>query len=176
MTRDRSIQELSDDKLVALASRRSDVEITRDKVAALEISIREARNAHDRRFGVGQVFGSEVQASLQQISGLEEQLMWAKKQLDVRQFHADAKRAHEAREAHSALPKNRIFEVRDDAGRVLRHHAASADHLRQELTPGYAIVSEVFGFHADGTGGVAVSTDPDVPTLLDGILQAHGSC
>jgi hypothetical protein len=39
---------------------------------------------------------------------------------------------------------------------------------------GYEVISECFGYRADGTGGLVVSLDANVPNLLDGILQRSG--
>ena len=93
----------------------------------------------------------------------------------MRQSAYDNKRAHDAREAIANLPKHRMFEVKGADGRILRHRANNVHQLRAELVPGYTVIAEVFGFAQDGTGGISVSTDASVPTLLDGILQAFGA-
>jgi hypothetical protein len=78
-----------------------------------------------------------------------------------------------ARKTHTFLkPEFSKFVTRTAASSAIV--PPSADTLRRELTAGYTIVAEVFGFAADGTGGISVSTDPDVPTLRDGILAAFG--
>lgn len=105
---------------------------------------------------------------------IESELGWAKKQLDLRQKYADAKRADATHTASADLPKNRIFEVLGPDGRVLRHRAHSVDQLRAELKPGFVPITEVFGFKSDGTGGIAAALDTSVPSITAGLLEAHG--
>lgn len=170
------VEELSDARLAELSAKarqNTDLEAAKDAVFDLEIKLREAQSSHRRRFPQGST-DAAVSESTVKINRLTEELHWSRRDLEARQntpIHSP--RVKPARKTHTFL-KPDFFEVRDAHGRVIRHRAASADTLRRELTAGYTIVAEVFGFAADGTGGISVSTDPDVPTLLDGILAAFG--
>ena len=108
------------------------------------------------------------------MQAIEYDLKEARQRLEFLAKSAEGKRLVQARDASADLPKTRLFEVRGPDGRVLRHRANSAGQLHTELKFGYEVISECFGYRADGTGGVVVSLDANVPNLLDGILQAFG--
>jgi hypothetical protein len=57
---------------------------------------------------------------------------------------------------------------------VLRHRALSITDLQKSLLRGYNISSEVFGASATGAGGVAAQIGSDVPSIMAGLLAAHG--
>jgi hypothetical protein len=137
------------------------------------VKLREAQSAHRRRFPQGSTDAAASKSQVE-IHRLTEDLHWARRNLEARQKYADQLATHDAREENARLPKNRIFEVRDAHGRVIRHRAASADHLRRELTHGYVVTAEIFGFAADGSGGLAAALDATAPTLMSGLLAAFG--
>jgi len=59
-------------------------------------------------------------------------------------------------------------------GRVIRHRAASLDALQGTLLKGYTVTAEVFGPSAIGFDGVAAQIGSDVPSIMVGLLAAHG--
>jgi hypothetical protein len=176
MTDLRPIEELSDKHLAAMSARArpsSDLEAAKDEVFSLEIKLREATTTHNKTFRPGMTDAKAMQSQLA-IDRIKEQLLWARRDLEGRQKYTDHLAAHDAREANAHLPKNRLFAVKDEHGRIIRHRAASQAQLTGELTPGYTIVAEVFGFASDGTGGIAVSTDPNTPSFFEGFVAAFG--
>lgn len=151
----------------------TDLEIAKAKVAELEAKRAAAWKGHYEKFPGGRC-SVEQRAALQAVQAIEYDLKEARQRLDFLAKSAEGKRLVQARDASADLPKTRLFEVRGPDGRVLRHRANSAGQLRTELKFGYEVISECFGYRADGTGGVVVSLDANVPNLLDGILQAFG--
>ncbi|HEY8005702.1 MAG TPA: hypothetical protein VIE66_02595 [Methylocella sp.] len=59
--------------------------------------------------------------------------------------------------ANASLLKDKVFEVVAPDGRAIRHLHASAEALRSELLPGYAIRGRVYGADKSGHGGFCVS-------------------
>ena len=55
-----------------------------------------------------------------------------------------------------------------------RHRAASLEALQRALLKGYTVTAEVFGASGIGIGGVAAQIGSDVPSIMAGLLAAHG--
>jgi hypothetical protein len=150
MTDLRPIEELSDKHLAAMSAKArpsSDLEAAKDEVFSLEIKLREATTTHNKTFRPGMTDAKAMQSQLA-IDRIKEQLLWARRDLEGRQKYTDHLAAHDAREANAHLPKNRLFAVKDEHGRIIRHRAASQAQLTGELTPGYTIVAEVSALRA----------------------------
>jgi hypothetical protein len=56
----------------------------------------------------------------------------------------------------------------------VRHKACSIEALRSRLLPGYTIQGEIFGANDAGEGGVVAAIEPTGPSIMAGLLQAHG--
>ena len=70
--------------------------------------------------------------------------------------------------------KWRWFEITTPDGRVVRHRALSLAELQKALLKIYKVTAEVFGASATGVGGVAAQIGSDVPSIMAGLLAAHG--
>jgi hypothetical protein len=108
------------------------------------------------------------------ILSLEAQVAEARKRLDAAMNQAEVV---EAKSHAMATPRDEVakwFEVRTPDGRVIRHRAASLDALQGALLKGYTVTAEVFGASAIGFGGVAAQIGSDVPSIMAGLLAAHG--
>jgi ribulose bisphosphate carboxylase small subunit len=66
----------------------------------------------------------------------------------------------------------KVFEVRTPDGRVVRHEAESAEQLKGELQPGYAIAAEVYGADDQRQGGWSVPVGGK--SLMALLLEHHG--
>ncbi len=56
----------------------------------------------------------------------------------------------------------------------IRHRAVSIEALRAKLLPGYVVAGEVFGSDDKGAGGVVAAIEPTGPSIMEGLLLAHG--
>jgi hypothetical protein len=108
------------------------------------------------------------------ILSLEAQVSEARKRLGMAMNQAAVVEAKSHAMTTPCDGKSRWFEVRTPAGRVIRHRAASLDALQGALLKGYTVTAEVFGASALGFGGVAAQIGPDVPSIMAGLLAAHG--
>lgn len=110
------------------------------------------------------------------ILSIQAQVAEARKRLDMAENQAATVEAN----GHAmAIPcdgagKWRWFEITTLDGRVIRHRAASLDALQAALLKGYTVTAEVFGASAIGFGGVAAQIGSDVPSIMAGLLAAHG--
>jgi hypothetical protein len=109
------------------------------------------------------------------VLSLEAQVAEAKKRLGMAVNQAATVEA----KSHAMAPPCdegpvRWFEVRTPDGRVVRHQAASLDALQKALLKGYTVTAEIFGASAIGFGGVAAQIGSDVPSIMAGLLAAHG--
>lgn len=152
-----------------------DAKAQRDRIL---IDMRKASAATDMgdqraRFAHGALVKEDAAAG-RLIWSLEAQVAEARKRLAAAMNQAAVV---EAKSHATAIPvegEARWFEVRTPDGRVIRHRAASLDALRGALLNGYTVTAEVFGASAIGIGGVAAQIGSDVPSIMAGLLAAHG--
>jgi hypothetical protein len=80
--------------------------------------------------------------------------------------------------AKAAVPvtegAERLFLVKTPHGGQVRHKARTIEELRARLLPGYTVHGEIFGANDAGEGGVVAAIEPTGPSILEGLLQAHG--
>jgi hypothetical protein len=168
------------------------VESLRNGLHALEVKLCDAKARRNRilidvhkasaaadigdqraRFTLGGL-NNEDAAAGRLILSLEAQVAEARKRLDMAM---DQIAVVEAKRHAMTSPRDgesRWFEVRTPDGRVIRHRAASLDALQGALLKGYTVTAEVFGASAIGFGGVAAQIGSDVPSIMAGLLAAHG--
>ncbi len=154
----------------------SDAKAQRDRIL---IDVRKASAAADmgdQRARIAQgALNKEDAAAGRLILSLEAQVAEARKRLGMamNQVAVVEAKSHAA----AAIPGDEVakwFEVRTPDGRVIRHRAASLDALQGALLKGYTVTAEVFGASAIGFGGVAAQIGSDVPSIMAGLLAAHG--
>jgi len=143
------------------------------------IDVRKASAAADMgdqraRFAQGGL-NKEDAAAGRLILSLEVQVAEARKRLAMAETQVATV---EANRHVMAAPRDgepvRWFEVRTPGDRVIRHRAASLDALQGALLKGYVVTAEVFGASPAGLGGVAAQIGSDVPSIMAGLLAAHG--
>jgi hypothetical protein len=86
----------------------------------------------------------------------------------------------EAARAKAAVPitegAERLFLVKTPHNlHQVRHKARTVEELRSRLLPGYTIHGEIFGADDAGAGGVVAAIEPTGPSIMAGLLLAHGS-
>jgi hypothetical protein len=163
-----AIQALDDTRLAQIAaSRPPTADEAKRKIAGLETAIDAAKTKHNMLFGTRTV-GTD-QESLQRIASLQSELHWSRRDLEHRQGYADNLKAREASEAHASLPKTRMFQVGDQHGRITRHRAHDAEHLRK----GRPAIPSSPRFSASRLTGRAALPLRLTP-LMAGLLTAHG--
>ena len=160
-----------------LEQKLGDAKARRDKIL---LDIRKASAAVDAgdrqaRFAQG-ALNKEDAAAGRLILSLEAQVSEAMKRLDMAVNQAATV---EAKSHAMAIPcdgagKWRWFEITTPDGRVVRHRALSLAELQKALLKIYKVTAEVFGASATGVGGVAAQIGSDVPSIMAGLLAAHG--
>jgi hypothetical protein len=73
-----------------------------------------------------------------------------------------------------AVVRDKLFEVVCPDGRKVRHRGASQEDVRRRLQIGYTIAGEIFGADDAGEGGVVAAIEPTGPSIMAGLLAAHG--
>ena len=131
-----------------------------------------AVDAGDRRarLGLSELNKQNVAAG-RLIVSLEHEVREARKRLDMAQAQSDAARAK------AAVPEGgeRLFLVNTPHNlHQVRHKARSMEALRTRLLPGYTIAGEIFGANDAGEGGVVAAIEPTGPSIMQGLLGAHG--
>jgi hypothetical protein len=107
------------------------------------------------------------------ILSISTQIAEAKKRVAMAANHA-AGAAAAAKANGGAVSSDRLFLVKTPNGGQIRHRAASIEALRSKLIPGYAVHGEIFGANDAGAGGVVAAIEPTGPSIMAGLLQAHG--
>jgi hypothetical protein len=162
--------------LTDLEAERAEAKARRDKILVDIGKAQAAAEKGDRRqlFTLGSLNKQDAEAG-RLILSIERQIAEARKRLDM---VANQAATAEARKNVMATPdgvaKWRWFEITTPDGRVLRHRALSIADLQKALLKGYTVTAEVFGSSSTGVGGVAARIGSDVPSILEGLLQAHG--
>jgi hypothetical protein len=157
-------------ELVTAKGRRDKILIERQKaIAAVDTGDQRARFAQA-------ALNKEDGAAGRLILSLEAQVADARKRLAMAETQAATV---EAKSHAMAIPcdgagKWRWFETTTLDGRVLRHRALSLAELQKALLKNYKVTAEVFGASATGVGGVASQIGSDVPSIMAGLLAAHG--
>jgi hypothetical protein len=101
------------------------------------------------------------------------QVTHARRMLELAEAHADTARAKAA--VPIAEGAERLFLVNTPHHlHQVRHRAPSIEALRSRLLPGYTIEGEIFGANDDGSGGVVAAINPTGPSIMKGLLLAHG--
>jgi hypothetical protein len=158
-----------------LEQKLGDAKARRDKIL---LDIRKASaavDAGDRQARFAQGGLNKDAAAGRLILSLEAQVAEARKRLAMAETQVATVEAK--RNQAAAFPGDegaKWFEVRTPDGRVIRHRAASLDALQGALLKGYTVTAEVFGASAIGFGGVAAQIGSDVPSIMAGLLAAHG--
>jgi hypothetical protein len=106
------------------------------------------------------------------ILSIEGQVSEARKRVERGQAQVDAARAK------AAVPitegAERLFLVNTPRDHKVRHKAPTVEALRARLLPGYTIAGEIFGADDAGAGGVVAAIEPTGPSIMQGLLLAHG--
>jgi hypothetical protein len=108
------------------------------------------------------------------ILSLEAEVAQSRKRVDMAEAQAATAAAKRASVDAGVVPRDRLFEVEAPDGRVVRHRHESAGALQKALQPGYRVVAEVFGANDAGEGGVVAAIEPTGPSIMAGLLAAHG--
>jgi hypothetical protein len=146
-----------------------DAKTRRDKILA---DISKANNGDKRQiFVLGGLNKQEAETG-RLILSIEAQLREAKKRLATLQTHAAGAAARKASEDSDG--GDRLFLVKTPNGGQIRHRAVSIEALRSKLLPGYTIHGEIFGANDAGAGGVVSDINPSGPSIMEGMLLAHG--
>ena len=160
-----------------LEQKLGDAKARRDKIL---LDIRKASAAVDAgdrqaRFAQG-ALNKEDAAAGRLILSLEAQVSEAMKRLDmaVNQAATVEAKSHAMTIPCDGAGKWRWFEITTPDGRVVRHRALSLAELQKALLKIYKVTAEVFGASATGVGGVAAQIGSDVPSIMAGLLAAHG--
>ena len=160
-----------------LEQKLGDAKARRDKIL---LDIRKASAAADTgdqraRFAQG-ALNKEDAAAGRLILSLEAQVSEAMKRLDmaVNQAATVEAKSHAMTIPCDGAGKWRWFEITTPDGRVVRHRALSLAELQKALLKNYKVTAEVFGASATGVGGVAAQIGSDVPSIMAGLLAAHG--
>jgi hypothetical protein len=108
------------------------------------------------------------------IRSIEHQVGEAKKRLAMVQAAED-----NAARARAPMPATdgpeRLFLVKTPRNGQIRHKAQSVEQLRARLLPGYVVAGQIFGANDDGSGGIVAAIEPTGPSIMAGLLQAHGA-
>jgi hypothetical protein len=108
------------------------------------------------------------------ILSIEAEIGEAKRRVEMAQAQADAVRAKAA--VPIAEGAERLFLVNTPRNlHQVRHKARTIEELRARLLPGYNIEGEIFGANDAGEGGVVAAIEPTVPSIMAGLLLAHGA-
>jgi hypothetical protein len=106
------------------------------------------------------------------ILSIERQIAEARKRVDMLANQAAAARAK------AAVPimdgPERLFLVKTPNNGQVRHKAQSVEQLRARLLAGYSVAGEIFGANDAGAGGVVAAIAPTGPSIMAGLLAAHG--
>jgi hypothetical protein len=107
------------------------------------------------------------------VLSIEAQLEEARKRVEMAEAQVEAVRAHAT--VPIAEGAERLFLVNTPHNlHQVRHKARTIEALRSRLLPGYAIAGEVFGANDAGEGGVVAAIEPSGPSIMAGLLAAHG--
>jgi hypothetical protein len=141
------------------------------------IDIRNANAAVDKgdqraRLGLGGLNKSNVAAGRLVLS-IEAEVAEARKRLEMAQEQVGAVHAKAA--VPIAEGAERLFLVNTPHNlHQVRHKARTIESLRSRLLPGYTIAGEIFGANDAGEGGVVAAIEPTGPSIMAGLLLAHG--
>jgi hypothetical protein len=172
----RSTTEGAQKILGELEAELAEAKARRDKILVDIGKAQAAAEKGDRRqlFVLGSLNKHDAAAGRLVLS-VERQIAEARKRLDMMENQVASA---EARKNGMATPdgaaKWRWFEITAPDGRVLRHKAVSFAELQKSLLRGYKVTAEVFGSSSTGVGGVAAQIGSDVPSIMEGLLAAHG--
>jgi hypothetical protein len=107
------------------------------------------------------------------ILSLEAQVAEARKRVAMAEAQVDAVRAHAV--VPIADGAERLFLVATPHKlHHVRHKARNIEALRARLLPGYVVEGEIFGANDAGEGGVVAAIEPSGPSIMAGLLLAHG--
>jgi hypothetical protein len=158
-----------------LEQKLGDAKARRDRIL---IDLRKASaavDAGDRRaavFAQGALNKENVAAGRLVLS-LEAEVAEARKRVDMAQAQVDAVHAKAA--VPIAEGAERLFLVNTPHHlHQVRHKACTIEALRSRLLPGYTIEGEIFGANDAGEGGVVAAIEPTGPSIMAGLLAAHG--
>jgi hypothetical protein len=108
------------------------------------------------------------------IPSLEADVAQSRKRVEMAQAQVDAARAKAA--VPIAEGAERLFLVNTPHNlHQVRHKARTIESLRSRLLPGYTIHGEIFGANDAGEGGVVAAIEPTGPSIMAGLLLAHGA-
>ncbi len=108
------------------------------------------------------------------ILSLEAQVAEAQKRVEMAQAQVGAVRAKAAVPIAEGAEKLFLVNTPRNLHQV-RHKARTIKSLRSRLLPGYTIEGEIFGANDAGEGGVVAAIEPTGPSIMAGLLQAHGA-
>jgi hypothetical protein len=107
------------------------------------------------------------------VLSIEAELGEARKRLSMAEAQVDAARAKAA--VPIAEGAERLFLVKTPHNlHQVRHKARTVEELRARLLPGYSVEGEIFGANDAGEGGVVAAIEPTGPSIMAGLLAAHG--
>jgi hypothetical protein len=106
------------------------------------------------------------------IVSVEREVAESRKRVELAEAQAEAARAKAAVPVTEGA--ERLFLVKTPHGGQVRHKARTVEELRSRLLPGYTIHGEIFGANDAGEGGVVAAIEPTGPSIMAGLLAAHG--
>jgi hypothetical protein len=155
----------------------ADAKAQRDRILIDMRKASAAADMGDQRARFAQAgLNKEDAAAGRLVLSLEAQVAEARKRLDmaVNQAATVEAKSHAMATLRDGAGKWRWFEITTPDGRVVRHRALSLAELQKALLKNYKVTAEVFGASATGAGGVSAQIGSDVPTIMAGLLAAHG--
>jgi hypothetical protein len=108
------------------------------------------------------------------VASLEGQIAEARKRVLMAEAQGEVVASKKASLDGAAVPRDKWFLVACPDGREVRHCHHSIEALRKELQQGYTIKGEIFGSNDAGEGGVVAAIAPAGPSIMAGLLAAHG--
>jgi hypothetical protein len=107
------------------------------------------------------------------VLSIEAEVAGARKRVEMAQAQVDAVHANAA--VPIAEGAERLFLVNTPHNlHQVRHKARTIELLWSRLLPGYNIEGEIFGANDAGEGGVVAAIEPTGPSIMAGLLLAHG--
>ena len=159
-------------KLAAVMDRRGKIVIEIAKASAKAAAIGGIGD-QSARISLGPL-NKEAAAADSEIALLRIELREAKRRLELAEAYDASVRANAV--VPIAAGPERLFLVNTPHDRrQVRHKARTLEALRSRLLPEYTIEGEIFGANDAGEGGVVAAIEPKGPSIMAGLLLAHGA-
>jgi hypothetical protein len=151
----------------------AEAKVRRNRILADISKANDAAFAGDKRqlFVLGWLNKQEAETARLMLS-ISRQIAEARKRLATIEAHAAQAAARRAVESDAG--GERLFLVKTPNNGQIRHKARTVESLRSKLLPGYRVAGEIFGADDTGAGGVVAAIEPTGPSIMQGLLLAHG--